>query len=161
MGGPGISGPDGPPEGGGGPTLPKALVRWESAAPVREVSKHSLASETAMSYVVSVSGLSILGAGGRGRGPMGRGNAPNSNADEALEMMRERTTLQRKGRDPISPMRVTKGESDGALVFYFPTDINPISLDDKEIVFHMLLGPTELKARFALKEMRYRGKLAL
>jgi len=76
------------------------------------------------------------------------------------ESLRETTFLQRKGKESIATVHTESG-ADGTLLFYFPNDADPISLDDKEVVFRTKLGPLELKARFVPKEMRYRGKLTL
>ena len=76
------------------------------------------------------------------------------------ESLRETTFLQRKGRESIALIH-TEADADGTLLFYFPNDADPISLDDKEVVFRTKLGTLELKVRFVPKEMRYRGRLTL
>jgi hypothetical protein len=130
----------------------KAVVRWESAAPIREASKRLFPSDPSGSYVIAVSGL------------MPGGNARRENMDrqqERLSGLREVTVLQCKGRDPIAPVHIDEVAADGTLLFYFPADAGPISLDDKEVVFRTTLGPMELKARFVTREMKYRGSLEL
>ena len=157
MGGPGMGGPgmEGP-GGAGGPLQMKALVRWETAAPIRDASKRQLPRDPSGSYVISVSGLA-----GAGRGAPGRDAADGNDRSRALaESLRETTFLERKGRKSVAPVHI-EADADGTLLFYFPNDADPISLDDKEVVFRTKLGPIELKVRFVPKEMRYRGKLTL
>jgi hypothetical protein len=47
------------------------------------------------------------------------------------------------------------------MLFLFTKEAIPLSLDDKEVDFTTHLGPLEVKAKFVLKEMKYRGKLAV
>lgn len=165
MGGPGGGGPGGPggPGGGGGfggPDGPpsqfpeiKAVVRWESAAPIRDASKDQLSKESSYCYVLSISGLPAGGPSG-----VGRGEAPTD--DERANGLKQVAALQRKGKDPIAPARVSISEN-GTLFFHFACEANAISLEDKEVVFQLRTGPIELRTRFLLKDMIYRGKLAL
>jgi hypothetical protein len=155
MGGPGVDGGPGAASGGpGGGFRIKAVVRWESAAPIREASKRQFPSDPAGCYIIGVSGLMPRGdaAGAQPRRPNERGQT---------EALRETSVLQRKGKDSIVPVHIDEVATDNILLFYFPNDTDPISLDDKEVIFRTKLGPIEVKARFAVKEMRYQGKLAL
>jgi hypothetical protein len=150
-GGPGIEGPGGPGGPGGAQLQLKAIVRWETAAPIRDASKRQFPRDPTGSYVLSVSGLPRMRRG------------PGEGGDRSREMsegLRETTVLQRKGRDGVAPVH-TEAEPDGTLLFYFSNDADPVSLDDKEVVFRTKMGPLELKVKFVPKEMRYRGKLAL
>lgn len=154
MGGPGMGGPgmgppgmDGPGGPGGGMT---AVVRWESAAPIRDASKTKLQPDPSGSYVISVSGLAMLnelveslGAGG-------------------LESMKKTTSLQRNGKTSVAPSFITVPfDQSGVLLFYFPSEASPISAEDKQVVFQTKSEAFGLKAKFVPKDMLYRGKLAL
>jgi len=168
MGGGNLGG--GPPGSGGGgmgggmpsaPEMPKASVRWESAAPYREAMK-KLRSEGATDsdvegfYVITVTGLK-LGMGARG------GNSPSvEQLARARERLQESSNLNRKGKDPIQCARVdgTPTAEGTTLRFYFPRS-EPIDLDDKEVVFETHMGRLELKTKFALKDMVIGGKLAI
>ena len=139
----------------------KALVRWETAAPIRDASKRQLLRDPSGSYVISVSGLPRMDAPGAGRGVPGEDTADGNDGSRTMaESLKETTFLQRKGRESIATVHI-EADADGTLLFYFPNDTDPISLDDKEVVFRTKLGPLELKVRFVPKEMRYRGKLTL
>jgi hypothetical protein len=170
MGGPGMGGPGmgggapagGPPgEGpGGGPPQFKAVVRWESAAPVRAARKEDLAGQDDAHYLISVSGLPEIGAGRRPHGADGPPEADRERRQQMQERMKQNTSLQPKGRIAISPARV-ENAGDGTMLFYFTKEAVPLSLDDKEVAFATHLGPLEVKAKFVLKEMKYRGQLAV
>jgi hypothetical protein len=153
MGGPGMGGPGfGPPgmEGPGGPGGMTALVRWESAAPIREAAKTKLQPDPAGSYVISVSGLPMLSELIESLGAAG------------LENMKKTTSLQCGGKAAIAPSYITVPfDQSGVLLFYFPNDANTISADDKQVVFQTKSEAFGLKVKFAPKEMLYRGKLAL
>ena len=154
--GPGsVAGPDGP--GGQFPEI-KAVVRWESAAPMREASKRELAQDASECYVIGVSGLPF-GRGGRGAGP---GPVPvgDGGAEQIQNRLQGAASLQWKGKPAVVAASI-KRESDGTLHFVFPCAGGGLSLEDKEVGFQLRTGPLELKTKFVLKEMIYRGKLAL
>jgi len=169
MGGPGMGGPGmggggpvgGPPgEGPGGPPQFKAVVRWESAAPIRAALKKESSGQDSEFYVISVSGLPMPGAGRR---LPGQESTPEGDAERRQQMqerMKQATSLQPKGRLAISPARI-ENAGDGTTVFFFARDGAPLSFDDKEVAFTTRIGPLEIKAKFILKEMKYQGKLAI
>lgn len=169
MGGPGMGGPGGGGPGMGGPGMSgpggdqspqiKAIVRWESAAPIRAALNRELPADAERHYVISVSGLPMTGQQGR-RPPTA--NAPGGEDPRAQmrERMKASTSLQCKGRT-IRPSRMQFSEDDGLLLFFFPQDDNPIKLADKEVTFTTRLGPLELKVKFTLKDMQRNGKLEL
>jgi hypothetical protein len=156
MGGPPGEGPGGGAAGGGPPQF-KALVRWESAAPVRAARKQEGQEQDAAFYVISVSGLPSMRGGRR---PAGDDAPPPEAGKEMQERIKQGTSLRPKGRVAISPARV-ENAGDGLMLFLFTKEAIPLSLDDKEVDFTTHLGPLEVKAKFVLKEMKYRGKLAV
>lgn len=153
MGGPGMGGP------GGEPPQIKAVVRWESAQPIRDAAKHQLPQEAAGAYVISVWGLPKMDAGRRA--PGGESSSGDDRMAQMHERLKQSTSLRRKGKDPVVPAQVQFSDTDGTVAFYFPIGSDPISAEDKEVVFQTKLGPMELKAKFTPKKMNYRGKLAL
>ena len=134
----------------------KALVRWESAKPIRDAAKKELPKEFAGSYIISVSGLQL---GGRGRDGVsgGEGGGPQGLEDR----LKQGTQLERKGADPIAPEKVLLNQQAQVRYFVFPRGSQPIQASDKEVVFHISMGLMELKVKFALKDMAYQGQLAL
>lgn len=157
MGGPGMGGfgggppgMDGPPPGMGGPGGMTAVVRWESAAPIRDASKTKLQPDPAGQYVISVSGMPMLS------------ELLGSLGASGLENMKKTSSLQRAGKAPVAPSYITVPfDQSGVLLFYFPNQADPISAEDKQVVFQAKSEAFGLKAKFTPKEMQYRGKLAL
>ena len=134
------------------------MVRWESAAPIREAAKRELAQDASECYVISVSGLPFA-RGGRGAGP-GPVPADDGGAEQIQNRLQGAASLQWKGKPAVVGASIRR-ESDGTLLFFFPCAAGSLSLDDKEVSFQLRTGPLELKTKFALKEMIYGGKLAL
>lgn len=127
-----------------------AVVRWESAAPIRDASKTQLQPDPAGSYVISVSGFPMMSELVESLGAAG------------LENMKKTTSLQRAGKPAVAPTYITVPfDQSGVLLFYFPSGANPISAEDKQVVFQTKAEGFGLKVKFVPKEMVYRGKLAL
>jgi hypothetical protein len=169
MGGPPGGGMGGPPPGGapmggppgggmGGPPQFKIVVRWESAVPVREASKQSLPAEAEGHYVLSISGMPAMGD----RPGPGGGSAPPADfREQMLARIRKDTVLQPKGRNPFRPDNILPPNKDGAMLVLFPIGAEPLKASDKEVIFQTKMGPLDLSAKFVLKDMLYRGQLAL
>ena len=142
----------------------KALVRWESARPVCDARKKDLPKELAGAYVVSVSGMPLEGGWHEGERQGGARHQEGEGGEGAagfVERLKQATQLRRKNADPIYPARVLENSPGQVRYFVFPYGSQPIQASDKEVVFHIGLGHMELKAKFALKDMMYRGELAL
>ncbi|MBM3735734.1 MAG: hypothetical protein FJW39_08095 [Acidobacteria bacterium] len=144
----------------------KATIRWESALPMYDAMRKQRTPESAHVYVISVTGLRLggppRGGPGEDKGP-GKGGNPQDRRRAMLAMMKQSAALERKGKDPIHAelaewMETAQGP---VLMFGFPRASQPIDLADKEVTFHCKAGPMDLKAKFALKDMVYRGKLEL
>jgi hypothetical protein len=130
-------------------------VRWDSALPVREALKTKMSVALSENYIINVFG-----------------NVPSpapTNEDSAderktkFDILQERTRLERKD-DPFELKRVELAPatpySQPGTLFYF-SRVFPITLDDKQVTFVTKIGPLELKCKFTLKEMLYRGNLEL
>ena len=157
MGGP-ITIPGIPGMGGGGrrPTgrAPvenfKGTVRWESAKPVIEALKSKLPDSFANHYVISVSGIPISGRHGR------------SEDDPGVERLKGVTSLEAKGKRDLQPGIVEQQtSSSGSVLFGFSKELLTLMPDDKEVFFTTQFGRINLKTKFVLKEMLYRGELAV
>ncbi len=133
----------------------KARVRWESALPVRQALKRKTTAAFAENYVINLVG-----------------DIPNvlpSDDDSSeqrqvkFDILKERTQLERKN-DPIDLVRVdlapASPSSPAGTLFYFSRAL-PLTLNDKQVTFVTKLGPLEIKCKFTLKEMLYRGHLEL
>ncbi len=171
MGGGGGRGMGGGDMGAQMPSRPqvRALVRWETATPVRKAAKKDLPKDVAEHYVVSLSLPHMPGLSGEGEGRPGRqgSGAPEGDPEARRKAMLQRagaaTELERKGKDPIHPEHILSGhdQNETVLFFLFPRDKQPIQLEDKEVTFVSRVGPMEVKAKFNLKDMVYDGKLEL
>lgn len=152
---PGGNGTVGPPGGaparaGGGivqngpGVLPefRALVRWESALPMR-LAQGMEAVPGSNQYVISVSGF-----------PMLRADIPNS-----LGAFKGTARLERIGKEWLRPSRVE--HRDTVLVFTFNGEAQPVTAEDREVWFVTSLGGMNLRVRFNLKDMIYERKLEL
>lgn len=146
-GGPGIGG--GPP--GGMPEM-KATIRWESAEPVRLALRKSASEEEPGMYIISVSGMPMMGRGGNEQMAARR--------KQMLEQLKETTTLTGKGKSEIHASRVHLDEPTGTIYYFFAKE-DPISAEAKDLTFTSKMGPMEFKAKFATKEMRFKGKVVM
>ena len=142
----------------------KATVRWESALPVREAMKKEASPDFASNYVISVTGMPL--PGDRRRPNNDSDSNESSDPEERRKMLQERlmdaASLQVHGRDPVAPDRVQfPAENNSYVLFLFPRENHPISLDDKEVTFDFHLSLMEMKIKFNVKDMVYHGKLEL
>jgi hypothetical protein len=177
--GPGGAGPGGGPGRGmgrpgggmerpGGMEPPQILVRWESAAPVREAAaKLEDTTESKMAevareyYIISTSGTPMRGRPGRDQ--QGQEQARSQpDMSRMQERLLQVTSLKIKGKDSLAPAKVEVLQTDSGLttLFLFPRT-REITLDDKEVTFETSMGPMQVKSKFALKKMMFNGQLAL
>ena len=159
MGQGGGMGPGGP----GGMEMPKPVIRWESAAPLRDAAAKSAAAQSlgewsASFYVITLSGFGAQG----GRGGRGMGQPDPAQLSQMQDGMKAATNLTIKGKTAIAAARVETVQTEQGQVtaFLFPRT-SAIETGDKEVTFETAMGPLGIKCKFVLKEMTYQGKLAL
>jgi hypothetical protein len=149
-------GPAGDPRGGGRPFA--AVVRWDSALPIRDAMHVKPSDDTLKYYIVAVIG--DMPSMGRRRGSDDDDQAQD---ERRLEMLKQYTKLERKG-NPIFLSRTEATSTDYAsgagTLFYFERG-DSIFPDDKQVTFVTKMGPYEVRAKFTLKDMLYHGKLEL
>lgn len=134
----------------------RGLVRWESAEPILLAQKkEGLAAEAVEHYILSVSGLPMAGARKRA------GDDSDPDAEEIVARIIDGTRLTPQHRDPIVPVKVDASKPNRGTLLYFRRDAEVFTLDHKEVSFATKLGPLELKTKFQLKDMVFRGKLAV
>jgi hypothetical protein len=128
----------------------KAVVRWETALPIRLASHSTSKEDPLANYVLGVTGdLPLLGM---------HVDEDDTQRQQRSEMLKEYSRLERKN-DPIYLDKVVF-QSASETLFYFSRQ-DPIFPEDKQVTFTTKLGPIEVKAKFILKEMRFQGKLEL
>ena len=185
----GMSGPsagnDGKWDGGVGripatgvPTLP-VTIRWDSALPVREAllrleEKAQAANagytpaQLQRDYVITIAGLVPAGRY-RSAGQLSTRSSSDEedgikiepqDPEQLLEGLMAQSRLMARGGRSIAPEDVKLEAETGVLHLFFPRS-EAIRLEDKEVTFAARFGSMTIRRRFRLKDMVYRGALAL
>jgi hypothetical protein len=118
----------------------RCVIRWQSALPVRQALARDKLGIEPPNYVIALSGL-----------------LPNIAHGDLRE-----AALRAKGRAALRPSDIqfaTRPDS-VEIYFLFPKNV-PFTLDDKDIEFSTRVGPWDVKYRFHLKDLLYRGRLEL
>jgi hypothetical protein len=138
----------------------RVLIRWESATPMRQAARQPAPPLASQYYIITVSGLPASS-----HDPdLWRDDSEGTDTRQHIEdQLKQGTELVRKGKDPIHPDRLQVLDKQGrrTVVFLFSRAPEPLTLEDKEIIFASAVGSLHFKVRFLLKEMMYRGKLDL
>jgi len=124
----------------------RAIVRWQSALPIREALKEKSTPGVEDSYIIAVVGDLALADP----------DADEAQRESRLDMMKQYTKLDRHGG--TIPLTNIESVKKLGTLFYFPR-AEPIK--DGQVTFTTKMGPIEVKCKFAVKEMMYRGKLEL
>ena len=133
-----------------------AIVRWDSALPVRDALKTAKTADVEENYIIALIG-DIPGVG-----------VPSDNDDPAerqqkLNVLKETTRLDRKD-DPLelqsAKVAPRTPRSPSGTLFYF-SRVFPLTPDDKQVTFVTKVGPLEVKCKFTLRDMLYHGDLEL
>ena len=139
----------------GSPAAWKAIVRWESALPVREAVK-APNKDAAENYIIALIG-DIPGVG------VPSDDDEPSERRQKMDNLKESTRLERRD-DPLELQQVKSAPktplSPAGTWFYF-SRVLPITPDDKQVTFVTKVGPLEVKCKFTLRDMLYRGNLEL
>jgi hypothetical protein len=144
------------------PTVP-AMVRWESALPVRQAQKDAAAPEGNW-YVISVAGLVPAGryrsAGKTEMSSSSDGSVDARNPEELLEAFMSYSKIQQRGLPDLQPENVKLDAATGVVRIFFPrrTAIDP---EQKEVLFSTHLGKLNVKAKFHISSMKYHGNIEL
>ena len=133
----------------------KAIIRWQSALPVREALKDIPSPDSEKFYILNMVGdLPSIGA------------TPDEDATQRqarFETLKQVTKLEHKG-DEILLSRVAMAPRNdltlAGTLFYFSRGL-ALRLEDKQAIFSTKLGPLDVKCKFTLKDMMYQGNLEL
>jgi hypothetical protein len=139
----GGGGRSGNPKLGEVPVVPvtEVTVVWESAQPLLDTLKSTFPPDFANHYVIGISDLP----------PAEGGRKVNQDSMTA--------NLQARGKDSIDAGDILPAR--GVVLFAFSKDLLPLRAADKEVIFTLETNQFSVKARFELKEMMYRGMLAV
>ncbi|MGD0776508.1 MAG: hypothetical protein ABSC05_27145 [Candidatus Solibacter sp.] len=136
----------------------RVLARWESAKPVRLAGGPELPGETAQFYVIRLRGMPLLPP------PKARNGESVSDPNEGLlEAIKQSSRIERKGKRAISCAHLLTGSGESAteLLLFFARGADPIAVGEKVVTLESRFGPFHLSVKFPLKEMMYKGALAL
>ena len=136
----------------------KVLARWESAKPVRLAGGPEMPEGTAQFYIIRLRGMPLLPP------PKGRDgdSVPNPNQG-LLDAIQQSSRIERKNKIAISCAHLLTGwgESATELLLLFARGTDPITLGEKAVTLESRFGPFHLSVKFPIKDMMYRGALAL
>jgi hypothetical protein len=136
----------------------RVLARWESAEPVRLAGGPQMPEGDAGFYVIRLQGMPLLPP------PKGKDgeNVPNPN-EGMLEAIKQNSRIERKDKAAISCAHLLtgSGKSVTELLLFFARGADPITVGDKAVTLESRFGPFHLSIKFPLKDMLYKGSLAL
>lgn len=120
----------------------KVVVIWESAQPIQEAIHPKNQTEMNGRYVISVRGLA---------------------GDYTVDSLKAGSELSAKGKPPLQPGEVMRRNN--TWLFGFSKELLALGPEDKDVQFAVRVGArltnTLVRASFNLKDMIYRGQLAL
>jgi hypothetical protein len=174
------NGPEAPVDAAGGaPAVPHIVVRWDSAVPVCEacanggMERHLFSCTSKLLYLSGLSRkfeelakefyiVSLSNYPWRGSGAPQHSAAANAALERLGQRIQQATFLKRKGKNPVHPARVVALPAGQALLLmiFFPRT-EALALDDKEVSFESADGTIEVRSKFDLRKMVYKGKLEL
>lgn len=146
----------------------EVTIQWQSALVVRMATakKNGDTADPASftpldEYVIAVIGLPITAVGG----PAASADATSTVTTEQEQRVENRvkgsTSLLRSGHEPLTPTKVQLDQGkDGRMLIHFPRT-DPIKPSDKTVEFRLAMTKGEIRRKFVLKEMEYRGNLEL
>ena len=142
----------------GHPVQFRALVRWESAKPVRLAGGPELPELTGQFYVIRLRGLPLMPPQKSKEGEV----APNPN-EGLLQAIKEGSRLERKGKSGIPCTHLFTGSGDAAtdVLLFFARPADPIMAADKFVTLESRFALFHLSIKFPLKDMMYKGELSL
>jgi len=130
------------------------VVRWASAKPIRLALKLQFPPSLDGHFVISVSDLPIVSGHG------GQDPSTGEPAD-TYEGLKAQTSLQVKGQEPIQP-GVIEPDKNETSTLYFGFLPQMVQLDgDKIVTFSTTMAPLSVKVKFELKQMKFKGDLAI
>ena len=136
----------------------RVLARWESARPVRFAGGPELPEGAAGFYVIRLRGMPLLKPPKVKQGEI----APNPN-EGMLAAIKQYSRIERRGKAAIACAHLLTGSGESAteLLLFFAHGADPIAVSEKLVTLESRFGPFHLSIKFPLKEMMYKGALAL
>jgi hypothetical protein len=137
------------PKVGGAPVDFPVLARWESAAPVRLAGGPEVPEMSGQFYVIRLRGLPLM--------------PPPADNEAMLAAIRANARLERNGKPAIACEHLFKGSGKAStdVLLFFPRGSDPIGVSEKIVSLESRFSVFHLLIRFSLKEMVFKGQLAL
>ncbi len=144
------------------PTVP-ALVRWESALPIRLAEKDAHVSD-GNHYVISVAGLVPAGRyhekGKTETTSSSDGSVDARNPEELLEAFMESSKIVQSHGPELQPYDVKLEPATGVVLIYFSRK-NVIDPEQRDVQFVTHFGKLNLRVKFKISSMKYHGNIEL
>jgi len=142
----------------GHPVQFRVLARWESAKPLCLAGVPEVPELAGQFYVIRLRGLPLMPPPKAKPGEV----APNPN-EGMLQAIKEGSRLERKDKPSIPCAHLFTGSGDEAteVLLFFSRVGDPITVADKLVTLESRFAPFYLSVKFPLKEMMYKGELAL
>jgi hypothetical protein len=136
----------------------RVLARWETARPIRLAGGPELPEMSGQFYVIRLRGLPLMPP----PKPKPGEETPNPN-EGLLEAIKANSRLERKDKRDIacSHLFTGSGAESTEVLLFFPRSPDPITAADKMVTLESRFASFHLSVRFPLKEMMYKGELAL
>ncbi len=149
-----------------GPT--EVTIQWQSALPVQIAAAKKADTSADISnikpldnYVIAVIGLPMRAIGGRAASVDSDQTTDEEEAKSLEDRLKQSTELLAGGHEAMHPTKVELNQgADGRILLYFPKN-DPITIGEKTVEFKLVAGHTEIRKKFTLKEMEYKGRLEL
>ena len=137
----------------------RVLARWETAKPVRLAGGPEIPELAGQFYVIRLRGLPLMPP----PKPKPGEPAPPDPNEGMLHAIQEGSRLEREGKAPIPCTHLFKGSGDAAteVLLFFPRGAAPITTADKVVTLESRFAVFHLSIEFLLKEMTYKGDLAV
>ena len=142
----------------GHPVQFRVLARWETAKPVRLAGGPPLPELTGTFYVIRLRGLPLMPPPKAKPGEV----VPNPN-EGMLQAIKEGSRLERKDKPAIPCAHLFSGSGDAAteVLLFFERGAQQITVADKLVTLESRFALFHLSIRFPLKDMTFKGELAL
>lgn len=126
------------------------IVRWVSAKPMLLALKLQLPPDFAHHYVIGVTGLPVIS-----------GHAAGADDSDSFDPLKDSTYLQLKGQEAAQPGIIQQDANDTSTVLFgFLNQFLDLT-KAKTATFTTTMGPLNVKAKFDLARMTYKGELAV
>jgi hypothetical protein len=147
------------PQPPGKPVQFRVRARWETAKPVKLAGAPEIPELTGQFYVIRLRGLPLMPPP---KVKPGEPSPPNPN-ESLLQAIQAGSRLERAGKPPIPCAHLFTGSGQAAteVLLFFPRAADAITIADKVVILESRFSVFHLSIQFSLREMAYKGELAL